>query len=245
MLMPRRLLVSLLTLAVTLGTVAPASSQLAPLDLDRGASGLGLALRRVGVTGRVLYVTAHPDDEHNGILVRLARGLGLRTALLTATRGEGGQNAIGPELFDALGVLRTEELMAMHRYDDVEQLFGRPFEFGYSFSVEETFEKWGREETLGDIVRVIRVFRPDVVLTLPLEGRGGGQHHQAVGQLTTDAFRAAAEPPTRTAFRGSGRRACVPGRLSSSTRVGWVASAWSCRGHRFPSPPVSSIPSSE
>jgi LmbE family N-acetylglucosaminyl deacetylase len=206
MLMPRRLLVSLLTLAVTLGSVAPASSQLAPLDLDRGASGLGLALRRVGVTGRVLYVTAHPDDEHNGILVRLARGLGLRTALLTATRGEGGQNAIGPELFDALGVLRTEELMSMHRYDDVEQLFGRPFEFGYSFSVEETFEKWGREETLGDIVRVIRVFRPDVVLTLPLEGRGGGQHHQAVGQLTTDAFRAAADPDRFPGQREKGLR---------------------------------------
>ena len=190
----RRFLVFVLALTVAVGAASPSSAQLAPLDFDRGASGLGLALRRVGVTGRVLYVTAHPDDEHNGILVRLARGLGVRTALLTVTRGEGGQNAIGPELFDALGVLRSEELMAMHRYDDVEQLFGRPYEFGYSFSVEETFEKWGREESLGDIVRVIRGFRPDVVLTLPLEGRGGGQHHQAVGQLTSDAFRVAADP---------------------------------------------------
>jgi LmbE family N-acetylglucosaminyl deacetylase len=202
----RRFLVSLLGLAVALGAASPASSQLAPLDLDRGASGLGLALRRVGVTGRVLYVTAHPDDEHNGVLVRLARGLGLRTALLTVTRGEGGQNAIGSELFDALGVLRTEELMAMHRYDDVEQLFGRPYEFGYSFSVEETFEKWGREETLGDIVRGVRAFRPDVVLTLPLEGGGGGQHHQAVGQLTAEAFRAAADPDRFPEQRGSGLR---------------------------------------
>ncbi len=189
-----RVLVLPLVLAVTLLVAPPVSAQLEPLAFDQGASGLGIALRRVGVSGRVLFVTAHPDDEHNGVLVRLARGLGVRTALLSLTRGEGGQNAIGPELFEALGVLRTEELMATHRYDGVEQLFGRPYEFGYSFSVDETFAKWGREETLGDIVRVMRAFRPDVVLTLPLEGPGGGQHHQAVAQLARDAFRAAADP---------------------------------------------------
>ena len=172
----------------------PAQPPLVPLDLDRGASGLGLALRRVGTTGRVLYVTAHPDDEHNGVLVRLSRGLGLRTALLTITRGEGGQNALGPELFDALGVLRTGELMALHRYDAVEQYFGRAYEFGFSFSVEETLAKWGHDETLGDVVRVVRAFRPDVVLTLPLTGGGGGQHHQAAGRLAAEAFRAAADP---------------------------------------------------
>jgi LmbE family N-acetylglucosaminyl deacetylase len=173
---------------------APLPSALEPLDFDRGASGLGLALRRVGTTARVLYVTAHPDDEHNGILVRLSRGLGLRTALLTVTRGEGGQNAIGPELFDALGVLRTGELLALHRYDGVEQYFGRAYEFGYSFSVEETLAKWGRDETIGDIVRVIRAFRPDVILALPLQGEGGGQHHQAAAQLARAAFREAADP---------------------------------------------------
>ncbi|HYN03548.1 MAG TPA: PIG-L family deacetylase, partial [Vicinamibacteria bacterium] len=153
-----------------------------------------LAMRRLGVSGRVLFVTAHPDDEHNGVLVRLSRGLGLRTALLTVTRGEGGQNAIGPELFETLGVLRTGELMAIHRYDGVEQSFGRAYEFGFSFSVEETLAKWGREETLGDVVRVVRTFRPDVILTLPLEGEGGGQHHQAVGRLAREAFRAASDP---------------------------------------------------
>lgn len=190
---PRRITALVVAVAVPLSILAasPAAAQLEPLPFDRGAIGLGLALRHVGVAGRVLYVTAHPDDEHNGVLVRLARGLGQRTALLCLTRGEGGQNAIGPELFEALGVLRTEELMAMHRYDGVEQLFGRSFDFGYSFSVEETFERWGREETLGDIVRVIRDFRPDVILTLPLESGGGGQHHQAVAQLTRDAFRVA------------------------------------------------------
>jgi LmbE family N-acetylglucosaminyl deacetylase len=177
-----------------LALLAPADPPLQPLDLDRGASGLALALRKVGVAARVLYVTAHPDDEMNGVLVRLSRGLGVRTALLTVTRGEGGQNAIGPELFDALGVLRTGELMAIHRHDGAEQYFGRANEFGFSFSVEETLAKWGREETLGDIVRVVRSFRPDVILTLPLEGEGGGQHHQAVGRLAREAFRVAADP---------------------------------------------------
>ena len=191
----RRVLYRAALLLVFLQTVAaPARAQLVPLPQDQGGNGLGLALRRLPVTGRVLYVTAHPDDEHNGVLVRLSRGLGLRTGLLTLTRGEGGQNAIGPELFDALGVLRTEELLALHRYDAVEQYFSRAYEFGYSFSVEETFQKWGREETLGDVVRVVRAFRPDVILTLPLEAGGGGLHHQASARLAKDAFRAAADP---------------------------------------------------
>src|SRR5712691_8685815 len=131
-------------------------AQLAPIPQAQGGNGLGLALRRLGVTGRVLYVTAHPDDEHNGVLVALSRGRGIRTGLLTLTRGEGGQNAIGPELYDALGILRTEELSALHRYDGVEQYFSLAYEFGYSFSVEETFEKWGHDETLGDVVQRVR-----------------------------------------------------------------------------------------
>jgi LmbE family N-acetylglucosaminyl deacetylase len=191
---PRRAPLAALAGLLALAPLAPAGSPVQPLDLDRGASGLALALRKVGVSGRVLYVTAHPDDEMNGVLVRLSRGLGLRTALLAVTRGEGGQNAIGPELGGALGVLRTGELMALHRYDGVVQYFGRAYEFGFSFSVEETFAKWGREETLGDVIRVVRAFRPDVILTLPLEGGGGGQHHQAVGRLAREAFRAAADP---------------------------------------------------
>jgi LmbE family N-acetylglucosaminyl deacetylase len=195
MLRPARLvpLAGALLLAV-LPSARPQPAPHAALDLDHGVVGSGLALRKLGVAARVLYVTAHPDDEHNGVLVRLARGLGVRTALLTETRGEGGQNAIGPELFAALGVLRTAELDSMHRYDGVEQYFGRAYEFGFSFSVEETFAKWGREDSLGDVVRVVRAFRPDVILTLPVAGPGGGQHHFAVGQLARDAFRAAADP---------------------------------------------------
>ena len=94
----------------------------------------------------------------------LNRGQGYRTALATATRGNGGQNEIGPEIFEALGVLRTEELAALHRFDGAEQYFTRAVDFGYSFSIEETFEKWGRDEILGDYVRLIRMIRPDVII---------------------------------------------------------------------------------
>ncbi len=183
------------TLVLVLGILAavPLRAQLTPVSVDLGGNGLGLALRRLGVTGRVLCVTAHPDDEHNGVLVRLSRGLGQRTALLTLTRGEGGQNAIGPELGEALGVLRTEELLAVHRYDRVEQYFARAYEFGFSVNVEETLEKWGHDETLGDVVRAIRTFRPDVILTLPLD-EPTHQHHSTSALLAREAFRAAALP---------------------------------------------------
>ena len=192
----RALLVAaaLAALLVASSPGTPARAQLAPLAYDRGATGLALALRRLPVAASVLCVTAHPDDEDNGVLVLLSRVRGLRTGLLTLTRGQGGQNEVGPELFDALAVLRTEELAAVHRYDGVEQIFGRAVDFGYSFSIEETFERWGHEETLGDVVRGVRAFRPDVMLTLPLESEGGGQHHQAAARLAREAFRAAADP---------------------------------------------------
>ena len=190
--MTRRL--SVAVLAALLFAPSAARAQLRPVPQDEGASGLGLALRHLPTSGSVLYVTAHPDDENNGVLVLLNRVRGLDTALLTVTRGDGGQNEIGPELFEALGVLRTEELAAIHRYDGAAQYFTRAYEFGYSFSVEETFQKWGREETLRDVVRVVRTVRPDVILTLPLEAPGGGQHHQASARLAVEAFRAAADP---------------------------------------------------
>jgi len=161
---------------------------------DRGAVGLALAIRRLDELGSVLYITAHPDDENNALLAKARLGLGMRTGLLTLTRGEGGQNEIGPELGVAIGVLRTEEMLGVHRHDDAEQFFSRAYEFGYSFSVEETLQKWGKEETLGDIVRVIRTFRPDVIVTMMPTGEGGGQHHQASARLAMEARRVAADP---------------------------------------------------
>ncbi len=180
--------------AFVLAGAAVGRAQLAPIPEDEGTNGLALALRHLPTSGSVLYVTAHPDDENNGVLVLLGRLRGLDTSLLTLTRGDGGQNEIGPELFQALGVLRTEELAAVHRYDGAAQYFSRAYEFGYSFSVEETFQKWGHDETLGDVVRVVRAVRPDVILTLPLESKQGGQHHQAAARLAVEAFRAAADP---------------------------------------------------
>ena len=113
---------------------------------------------------------------------------------MTATRGEGGQNEIGPELFEALAVLRTEELLAVHRFDGAEQYFTRAVDFGYSFSVDETLEKWGEQEILGDYVRMIRTIRPDIIVGFVFDGEGGGQHHQTSARLSAQAFRAAADP---------------------------------------------------
>ncbi len=165
-----------------------------PLSDATGHVGLGLALRKLTTVGTFMHTTAHPDDENNSVLALYARGQGMRVALLSATRGDGGQNEIGPELFDAIGVLRTEELLAAHRWDGAEQYFTRAVDFGFSFSPEETLEKWGHQEILGDFVRMLRTIRPDVIVTLSPTGTGGGQHHMVSGALTLEAFSAAGDP---------------------------------------------------
>ena len=188
------LILALSVAAMVAAGALSAPAQLRPLAEDRGATGLGLALRKIGSGVSVLTITAHPDDENNALHALLSRGLGARVSLLTLTRGGGGQNEIGPELFDGLRLLRTEELRTSHRLDGVEQYFGMVSDFGYSFSVEETFDKWGHEQTLGEVVRMLRTLRPDVVITLPPAGTGGGQHHQAAGRLAHEAFDAAGDP---------------------------------------------------
>ena len=174
-------------------TLALAAVPATPPPEPAGAQALGLLLRRLMNLGTVLFIDAHPDDENNAVLTALARGQGVRTALLTATRGEGGQNQIGPELGEALGILRSEELASIHRRDGVEQYFARAYDFGLSFSVDETYANWGRDEILADFVRVIRVVRPDVIVTLPRDVRGPGQHHPAAGRIAGIAFHAAAD----------------------------------------------------
>ena len=190
----KRLLFFLAVLASATVSLPHAQMRVVPVDMEQGHVALGLALRHLSNTGVFMQATAHPDDENNGLLVMLNRGLGYRTALATATRGNGGQNEIGPELFEALGVLRTEELTAMHRFDGAEQYFTRAVDFGYSFSVEETFEKWGQEEIIGDFVRLIRMIRPDVILSLRPDGTTGGLHHQASAMLAREAFQRAGDP---------------------------------------------------
>ncbi len=165
------------------------------LSIDRGAAGLAQALARLPLTSRVLFIAAHPDDEPAGLLTFFSRGLHARTALLTLTRGEGGQNLISSDLTEALGLLRTGELLAADEYYGVEQYFTRAFDFGFSRSPEETFRFWDREIVLGDMVRVIRRFRPDIIVSV-WKGtvQDGHGHHQASGILAREAYRAAGDP---------------------------------------------------
>ncbi len=168
----------------------------AELSQDQGAAGLRLELLRLGTTARLMQVVAHPDDEDGGMLTLEARGRGVSTVLMTLNRGEGGQNKIGSNLSDVLGVLRAEELLASDQYYGVQERFSRVADFGFSKNPEETFEKWGGHDVaLGDMVRVIRTFRPDVLVArFSGTSRDGHGHHQASAILAQEAFRAASDP---------------------------------------------------
>src|SRR5437867_3671797 len=155
-------------------------------------------MRSFATMGSVLYVAAHPDDENTQVITYLARGRGYRTAYLSLTRGDGGQNLLGPQLGEALGVARTQELLAARRLDGGRQYFTRAKDFGYSKNADETLSGWDRQAVLADMVRVIREFRPDVIVTRfspsPAPTHG---HHTASAVLAVEAFRFAADP---TAF---------------------------------------------
>jgi hypothetical protein len=161
---------------------------------ESGHIALGLAVRKLNVSGTFMQSAAHPDDEHNALFVLYTHGMGLRSIDLQTNRGEGGQNEIGPELFRDIGVLRTSELLAAHRIDGAEQYFTRAIDYGYSFSPQEVIDKWGREETIGDFVRQIRTFRPDVFLTMNIQGGGGDRAHEATTILAREAYKAAGDP---------------------------------------------------
>jgi LmbE family N-acetylglucosaminyl deacetylase len=167
-----------------------------PLPQDTGAAGLQEMLLRLRTTARLMQTVAHPDDEDGGMLTLESRGKGATVLLLTLNRGEGGQNKVGSNLFDVLGVLRTLELLGADRYYGVQQRFTRVADFGFSKNADETFQKWqGHDIALGDMVRVIRTFRPDVLVArFSGTDRDGHGHHQASSILTREAFRAAADP---------------------------------------------------
>lgn len=152
-------------------------------------------IKKLDVLGSVLYVAAHPDDENTRLLAYLADGKLYRTAYLSMTRGDGGQNLIGDEQGVELGLIRTQELLAARRIDGAEQFFTRAFDFGYTTSPVETFQFWNHDKILSDVVWVIRKFQPDIIITrFPTTGEGGHGHHTASAILAGEAFEAAADP---------------------------------------------------
>src|SRR5215468_3453759 len=162
-----------------------------PLD----AAGIAHALHRLQSVGSALYVAAHPDDENTALLAWLTRVKGVRTAYLSMTRGDGGQNLIGQELGPALGVIRTQELLAARRMDGAEQRFTRAVDFGFSKNADETLAFWGHDSVLADVVWAIRSYRPDVIITrFPPDSTAGHGHHTASAILAAEAFKAAADP---------------------------------------------------
>ncbi len=176
----------------------PTLAHRARAQVVRPVTGLGALEQRIEklrVVGSLLMIAAHPDDENNRSLAYYAQGRKLRTGYLSLTRGEGGQNLLGSEKGALLGVIRTQELLMARRVDGAEQYFSRAIDFGFSKTAEESMSKWGREETLSDIVWVIRKFRPDVIM-LSFSGtpRDGHGHHQASAMLAKEAFHAAADP---------------------------------------------------
>ncbi len=161
-----------------------------------GASETWQKLLKLRTTASVMHVTAHPDDEHGGVLTKLSRGDGARLALLTLNRGESGDNAIGPQLFDALGLIRTEELLIADRHYGVDQQYHTTVvDYGFSKTLEESISKWGRETVLRDVVRIIRMNRPTIILSR-FQGneRDGHGNHQTAGVMAVEGFRAAADP---------------------------------------------------
>ena len=185
--------IRLFLLAIACAILAPFLSAQKQLS---GETRIRLALDELNNLGSVMMIAAHPDDENTALLAYLARGRHVRTAYLSLTRGEGGQNLIGGDQSDELGIIRTEELLAARRIDGAEQYFTRAIDFGFTKTAEETLgSKWPREKVLGDVVWAIRRFRPDVIILrftgTPRDGHG---QHQASAILGKEAFSAAADP---------------------------------------------------
>ncbi len=216
---PRALAGAILLLAVVLALGGPPGLVAQLQAPQAGAAELGLLLRQMDGERRVLMIAAHPDDEDTSLLAVLARGHGARTAYLSLSRGEGGQNLIGPELEEGLGIIRTGELLSARSLDGAEQYFARAFDFGYSREADETFGHWPREELLRDVVEVIRTVRPHVIVSIfSGTARDGHGHHQAAGIISGEAFEAAADPAQFPEQLAAGLEAWAPLKLYRSTR---------------------------
>lgn len=199
----------------------PISTWITPdvLAGDAGVVATGLLLRQLDGEKRVLMIGAHPDDEDTALLAALARGAGARTAYLSLTRGEGGQNVIGPELNEGLGIIRTGELLAARGLDGAEQYFTRAYDFGYSRTAEESFGQWPQEELLDDVVRIVRRFRPQVIVSI-FQGTSADGHgqHQVAGILARRAFTSAGDPQRFPHHMAEGLAPWTPSKLYVSTR---------------------------
>src|SRR5271157_4307963 len=183
----------LISIAIFLFALAPfEAQQRVPFP---GTIEIEQSLHNLNELGTVLMIAAHPDDENTAVLAYFARGRHMRTAYLSLTRGEGGQNLIGSEQGPQLGIIRTQELLAARKIDGAEQFFTRAIDFGFSKTASETMEKWGHDRILSDIVWVVRRYRPDVIILVftggPQDGHG---HHQVSAILGKEAFAAAADP---------------------------------------------------
>jgi len=184
-----------------------------------GVERVDRALAKLSTHRRLLVVGAHPDDEDTTLLALVARGLGGEAAYLSLSRGEGGQNLIGPELGPALGLIRSRELLAAREIDGARQFFTRAYDFGYTRSIDETLELWPREVLLEDAVRVIRRFRPQVVVSVfPPDERAGHGQHQASGIVAGEAFRLAGDPG---AFPGLAAEGLAPWSPQAFYRASW------------------------
>jgi LmbE family N-acetylglucosaminyl deacetylase len=166
-----------------------------PLPEDRGQADLEQTLKRLGTTASVFYIVAHPDDEDGALLTYLSRGLGARVTLFTLTRGEGGQNAMTGDTFDALGLIRTNELLKANEYIGAKQLWGTEADFGFSKTQAESFAQWGHDRVLYDAVLAVRQVRPQIILATFVGGVSDGHgQHQVSGEIAQEVFKAAGDP---------------------------------------------------
>ncbi|MDI1250430.1 MAG: PIG-L family deacetylase [Lacunisphaera sp.] len=230
---PRILFGSSLSLLCSLAAWAPliaAADSPSPAAPALGsAEGIRQDLRSFATLGTVLHVGAHPDDENTQLITYLSLGRGYRAAYLSLTRGDGGQNELGRDFDEKLGVARTQELLAARRFDHGRQFFTRAIDFGYSKTPEETLRFWDSGQVLGDVVRVIRQFRPDVIVTrFPVPpGSGGHGHHTASAILAVEAFKLAGDPQAYPEQLAQGLTVWQP------KRVVW--NGWGSRGPGGPS----------
>ncbi len=212
------------SLALLFGAVGAVVGQFAPPGTG-GVAALAGGLKQLGTNKRVLMIGAHPDDEYSDLVALFARGMGAQVAYLSLSRGEGGQNLIGPELGPELGVIRSEELLAARRIDGARQFFTRAYDFGYSKTLDESLRLWPRDSVLKDVLDVVRRFRPQIIVSV-FSGTSRDGHGQCSTPWRVD-------PTTRSPWRAgasTARRTKASSRNRGRGSVGWRSSSGGIEG---------------